>query len=161
MPRELFMNRFGDIHSEPNATPLRRDAHYRVLVDGQDNRRDILLEGKTIALSQEGSIDCATVSVAAFYHCGHPASDPMGMQCAEPGCGNISCQVCSAQARCARCLKPLCLEHVQPLQVPNGVVKLCARCRANLIRRQRWQSVFRALLSPFVSCEKGENHDCR
>lgn len=155
------MDRFADIHSEPDATPLRRDARYRIVIDAQGNRQDVLLEGKIVALSVDGSIDCATVSVAAFYHCGHPATDPMGMQCAEPGCGNISCLVCSAQARCGRCLKPLCLEHLQPLQTPNGIVNLCGRCRADLVRQQRWQSVLRAMLSPFVSFEKEENHDYR
>lgn len=150
------MNRFSDIHSEPDATPLRRDARYLIMIDAQGNRRDVLLEGKAITLSVDGSIDCATVSVAAFYHCGHPATDPMGLQCAEPGCGNISCQACSTQARCGRCLKPLCLEHLQQLRTPNGAVNLCGRCRAELIRKQRWQSVFHALLSPFVSFEKGD-----
>ncbi len=155
------MDRFSDIHSEPDAAPLRRDARYRILMDAQGNRQDMLLEGKTIALSADGSIDCATVSVASFYHCGHPATDPMGMQCAEPGCGNISCQACSAHARCCRCLKPLCLEHLQPLQTPNGVITLCGQCRTDLVWKQRWQSVLRGLLRPFVSFEKKENHDCR
>jgi len=114
------MHRFTDIHSEPDGAPLRRDAHFRVRMGPDGHREDQLLEGKVISMSADGSIDCATVTIAHFYHCGHPATDPIGGQCAEPGCRNISCKECFAQSRCRLCFKPLCLEHVQQLAGPEG-----------------------------------------
>lgn len=144
------MNRTRDLHSEPGDRPVRRDAKYRTVFDSAGQRHDILLEGQVITLSEDGSIDCATVSVAHFYHCGHPATDAIGGACSEPGCCNISCKACFTQSRCASCLKPVCLEHVQQLRRPEGPTILCGRCMAELIRKQRWQAFFRAVLSPFV-----------
>jgi hypothetical protein len=147
------MDRFDHIHSEPNSTPLRRDAHFRVRQGAGGQREEELLEGKAISMSADGSIDCAVTTVVHFYHCGHPATDAIGCACAEAGRANLTCRECSKEARCARCLKPVCLEHLQRLQTAGGSINLCGRCKVAMVRQQRWQALGRALLKPFVDFE--------
>ncbi len=144
------MDRFDDIHSEPGATAIRRDANLRTTFDAAGQRKDILLEGKVISMSAEGSIDCATTTFTHSHHCGHLATEPIGHICAEEGCARISCKVCSANARCARCFKPLCLEHVQQLVTPKVTTNLCEGCKAAVIRKQRWTALLRFVCEPFI-----------
>src|ERR1051325_2946477 len=144
------MDRFNDIHSEPNNTPLRRDAQFRIWPRADGRRDEQLVEGKAISMSADGSIDCAVTSVVRFYHCGHPAPDPIGCACAEVGCANTSCKECSKNARCARCFKPLCLEHVHALETPPAPINLCRRCKADILRGRRWKTLGRAMLKPFI-----------
>jgi hypothetical protein len=144
------MDRFDDIHQEPGAHALRRDANIRTHYDANGQRKDIVLEGKVISIAPDGSLDCANVSVAHFYHCKHPATDPIGSQCAEPGCANISCRACSANSCCMACLKPLCLEHLEQVVTPAGTLKFCDRCKAEHLKQQRKQAIIRFLLNPFV-----------
>src|SRR6266576_7209255 len=99
------MDRFDDIHFEPGANAIRRDTNLRTMFDAEGQRRDILLEGKVISLSPNGSIDCATTTFVHSHHCGHLATEPIGHICAEEGCARISCKACSANARCNSCLK--------------------------------------------------------
>ena len=146
------MDCFDDIHSELNSSPLRRNATFRVRQLSDGRREEQLLGGEVISMSGDGSIDRAVVSVAHSYHCGHPATDPIGCACAEPGCDNLSCKECSKDAHCARCLKPLCLEHLQKLELPAGTVNLCGRCKVELVRKERWR-VFRTVLKLFVDFE--------
>lgn len=145
------MERFENIHQEPDAQAIRRDTNIRTEFDALGQRRDVMLGGKVVSLSPEGSIDSATVSFAHFYHCKHPATDPIGSQCAEPGCANISCRACSINSSCLVCLKPLCLEHLELLETPTGTLKFCQRCKTALLRKQRWRNVLHVALSPFVN----------
>ncbi len=151
------MEHFEEIHQEPGARAIRRDANIRVVFDSLGTRKDIVLDGKVITVAEDGSLDSATVSAAIFYHCKHPASDPMGSQCGELGCSNISCRACSVDCFCSVCLKPLCLEHLEQVETPEGIVKFCGRCKARFLRKQRWHSITRLILKPFVDFDGRES----
>jgi len=136
---------FGD-----NAQPIRRDATFLHKSDGLGNSKIEAVEGSSVTLSGE-AIDSA--KLVGFFHCGHVTTDGIGGKCGEPGCANICCKQCFATSRCAQCLKPLCLEHVNELTTETLTVRLCLSCHATVSRRLRWRRLFRALLSPFVTFE--------
>lgn len=132
--------------------PLRRDGLFRIKIDGAGKPVVEVVEGETITLSPEGSIDRAKVLPDRFYHCGHNAQAPMGGRCAEAGCQNISCERCFTCCRC--CQKPVCLEHVRRVPTDNAQIDLCGRCYDELMRKRRLKTFARAVLSPFVNFEK-------
>jgi hypothetical protein len=94
-------------------------------------------------------------------HCG--CFGPPGGRCAEPDCGRISCVKChhhcggNESQSPAGCGKPICREHSRYLQLQDGrIIPFCRRCYSRLTRRNRWLSIGRAFLSPFI--ESTENH---
>lgn len=151
------MEHINEIHQEPGARVIRREANIRTQYGVDGERQNVVLEGKVISIAQDGSLDSATVSVAHFYHCKHPATDPIGSQCAEPGCTNISCRACSANSSCSACLKPVCLEHLEQVFTPTGALKFCGRCKAGYLKTQRKQAIIRFVLKPFVEFDSEES----
>jgi hypothetical protein len=140
---ESFDKLFG-----PDSEPIRRDAVFTAIRDAQGNVIFRAITGESFTLSKEGSPDRA--SVITFFHCGHPASEGIGILCGETGCTNVSCKACSIQSRCQFCFIGLCLEHLRRATIDEKVVHLCGTCQAKMIRQRRWRALMRAIISPFV-----------
>lgn len=131
--------------------PVRRDAHLKLTIDADGNPVIEGVSGEAVTLSPEGSIDRVKVSADRHYHCGCNAEQPMGGQCAEPGCRRISCVDCFHRARCQACLKPCCLEHGRFMHSQEGrPVRLCFACYDALIRKRRLRAIVKGVLRPFV-----------
>src|SRR5207247_9064570 len=87
--------------------PFRRDAQLRVTVDADGKPILEAVEGESVTLSPEGSLDRIKVSPDRFYHCGCTATVGIGGKCGEPGCNRISCIKCFG--RCLSCSIAFCL----------------------------------------------------
>ena len=143
-----------DILFGKGAKPVRRDAQLRMTVDADGKEVIETVAGQSFTLSQDGSIDRVSVVPDRFYHCGCNAEQPMGGRCAEGGCRRVSCHRC--YGRCNSCQKPLCLEHSVFLVGPGQQrIRLCHRCEDENKRRRRLIRAGRALLSPFVRFDRG------
>jgi len=140
--------------SEEGASAIRRELRYVrvVLTDGTQTFR--LTDGKSVDLTDGGLIGDVHVHEVHFYHCRHPSDEPLGGQCAEPGCSNVSCRKCFADNYCVTCLKPCCYEHVNLVTWDGETRRLCGRCLSQARRRRTWKTLFGALVSPFVGAEK-------
>jgi hypothetical protein len=137
---------------DPRSRPIRRDALVKATTDADGNRVYEEYEGEAVTLTPEGCIDRA--KIIGFFHCGHATTDGLGGVCGEPGCQNVSCKACFAQSRCAKCFKPLCLEHLRKWAVETGEISLCSRCLDELKRGKFWQGLLKTVLSPFVEFPK-------
>ncbi len=136
-----------------SAKPVRRRIQFRQTVDADGNTVMEMVDGESISLSQDGSIDSASVQQDRFYHCGCNAERPMGGRCGVPGCRRVSCEQC--HGRCSLCAKPLCLEHSRFAEAERQEnVRLCISCHANLARKRRIGAIVKGVLSPFVEVEK-------
>lgn len=112
-------------------------------VDGQPIVEAI--EGETISLSPDGSIDSIQVVPDRFFHCGCTAEKPMGGRCQEGGCNRVSCTQCFS--RCKACGLPLCLEHrFMAIDDAGREVVLCRRCKEAMQRGR----IMRGVLSPLI-----------
>lgn len=120
--------------------------------DEHGNAAFEVVEGEVISVSPDGSIDRTRIS--GFFHCGHSTQEGIGGQCAEPGCQHVSCKQCFAQARCSRCFKPLCLEHLRQLKTETDLQNLCARCLADVKRQRFWRVAGRLVLKLFTRGEQ-------
>ena len=138
-----------DFVGNPGAERLRGTGHVRFTYDEAGNPV-VQPEGAVcIGRSPEGAIDDLHGAFDAFYHCGHPRTQPLGSKCAVNGCNRLSCQACSAF--CERCLVPLCREHESRLAVAGQQHTYCAFCRAQVSRTLRWKAVGRFLIQPFIA----------
>jgi hypothetical protein len=141
-----------DIIFGRGAAPVRRNLQFRATVDHDGNPVIETVEGESISLSPEGSVDRTVVTPDRFYHCGCNAQNPLGGRCGEPGCGRVSCSRCFS--RCSECHKPLCLEHVRTFENNTQRRFVCRQCYGALRRRQ----LVRGLVSPFITLdERGES----
>lgn len=131
--------------------PVRRRQRLRWTRDENGDPVELPMEADSIEVGD--SVDSTHIHADHFYHCGCPMEIPPGGKCAEGGCGRISCQRCAG--RCARCQKPLCLEHSVYVLADNGTAtgRFCRGCDGEIRRARRIRSVSRALLSPFVKFE--------
>jgi len=142
-----------DILFGKGAKPVRRKIQFRQTVDADGNPAMEVIGGESISLSQDGSIDSASVQQDQFYHCGCNAEHPMGGRCGVPGCGRVSCEQC--HGRCSFCAKPLCLEHSRFAEIEHQKnVRLCPACHSSLIRKRRIGAIVKGTLSPFIKIEK-------
>lgn len=141
---------FFDILFGNGAKPMRRDAQVRLRQDVNGNWIIDPVSGESFTLSPDSSVDRLHVDLDRFYHCGCNAQSPMGGQCAERGCKNVSCAACFG--RCGICKSPLCLEHSRFLSEEQGQrVRLCRKCHDTLSRSRAHRSVVKALVSPFIA----------
>ena len=146
---DLFDILFGS-----ESRPLRRDLHLRRTVDSDGNPIDAIVDGQSVTLSRNGSLDRIQLSPDRFFHCGCNAGAPAGGQCGEPGCRRVSCQRCFGRCSCG---KPVCLEHSRYFQIDQTHrERLCGACFDRLKRKRFVRTVVRGLLSPFVRFN-GEN----
>jgi|ERR1043166_2247552 hypothetical protein len=136
---------------------IRRGASFRATQNASGMWEFEAVEMEATTLSPEGSID--TARIMGRFHCGHYAQEGLGGQCAEPGCSNVSCKQCFANARCSECFIPLCLEHLHKLRIDSAALLLCARCRDRLKRNQCWKIVLRWIARPFVGSNCKEKHE--
>ena len=111
---------------------------------------------------EDGCVESLYIEDKSNCDCG--CFGPPSVRCAEPGCGRISCVQCrrhcggSDNQLPAGCGKPICREHSHYLQVPGGrTVPFCRRCYGRLARREKWLSVGRAFLLPFVDDQEDKN----
>jgi hypothetical protein len=144
---EFFERIFGG-----EAQPVRRTVQARLTVDENGDPVIKPIEGKSVTLSEDGSIDEAILETESFHHCGCSATlVPAGGHCAEPGCRQVSCRNCFQKSRCESCFKPLCLEHTHQLEDEDGKVigRYCSRCFGPRHRKGRALAVARAILRPF------------
>lgn len=128
--------------------PIRRKYNYRLTRDpktGQD--RVLAWAQKDNILSDEGSIDTSGMTRTFFLDCGCNG-EPAG-QCFE--CGAIECENCSG--RCARCQKPICLQHSHFIDGESGPVRLCGDCADKHARKQLRSKIGRLAISLFVKRE--------
>lgn len=145
------MTTLFDILFGRGSRPIRREAQVRITVDSEGNPAIEPTVGESVALSPEGSIDRATFST--FHHCGCTAQVPMGGQCAEPLCHQVSCQRCFG--RCSVCLKPTCLEHTRYLEMPQAQqIRLCCACHGMLKRKRLVGNIIKGIFNPFAFREK-------
>ena len=151
MAKTLFDIFFGE-----GSTPIRRDAQLRMTVDSDGNQVIEPVAGESITLSKEGSIDTLKFSPDSFYHCGCTVQLPIGGQCAEPSCQQVSCQRCFG--RCSFCLKPTCLEHTRYIEMAQAQqVRVCCACHNTLKRKRLFRSIINNALRPFGVLEKGKD----
>jgi len=130
---------------------VRRRVVLRPTVDSDGNPIIETVDGESISLSPDGSIDSTKVIPDRFYHCGCNAENRMGGRCSEPECGRVSCVRCFQ--RCQHCAKPLCLEHTVFLRdEKDGGISLCRRCHESLRRKH----IVRSVLRPFIEFEERE-----
>lgn len=140
----LFKLIFGN-----QAEPIRRDLNLRITEDSKGKRIIEAVEGESITISKEGSIDRIHVKPDRFYHCGCSAQEPMGGQCGEPGCNKVSCQRCFS--RCYGCHKPLCLVHARVLEASHTQhLVFCLECLRVTRRNKIIKAAARSLLSPII-----------
>jgi hypothetical protein len=130
-----------------DGAPVRRRRDLRWTRDEDGN--EVLLPMEADSLDVSESVDSEHIYADRFYHCGDPMTIPAGGKCAEGGCSRISCQKCAG--RCARCQKPLCLEHSQFIPAEDGpALRLCWGCHGAVRRERMLRALGRVLLSPFV-----------
>ena len=143
------MTNFFDQFFNRNSRPVRRRIRMRLTVDDNGNPCLETIDGETIDLSPDGSIDTTQVVPDRFYHCGCTATQSMGGQCAVPGCVQVSCARCFG--RCGSCLLPLCPEHSRVIEMQmNQPIRLCPSCFEETRRRCRRRRIARCLLRPFI-----------
>lgn len=127
-----------------NSKSVRRDVLLRTKQDAHGNPIVEPVEGESVSLSAEHSVDRLRVRPDRFYDCGCNAEAPMGGQCADPKCRKVSCARCFG--RCAYCSKPICLEHSHYASDAAARLRLCARCHGQAVRRR----IMRGVVRPFV-----------
>lgn len=154
----IFMSTPIDNLFGQGSRPIRRK---RVAHDAFDEFGNLIIvpeRDKIAALSREGSIDDLTIR--HFLDCGHPAEQPLGGRCCEPGCGKVSCMACYKRCANPNCNKGLCLEHVRTVESANGQpIPVCSSCRSLLKRKRFWGNIAKIALSPFVAFEKSKESD--
>ncbi|HRZ99345.1 MAG TPA: hypothetical protein P5055_01300 [Candidatus Paceibacterota bacterium] len=139
---------------DPDARSVRTRAKYRLKMDPDGNPVIEPIQGETIQLSADGSLDTVEVVPDRFYSCGHSAQASLGGRCAEPGCGHTSCEKCFRV--CARCSKPLCPEHQQPILAHSRqagqeeTLWVCAACRTRIKRSHFWRGLARMATGLFI-----------
>lgn len=128
---------------------VRRDVLLRTRQDAQGNRVLEPVEGESISLSAEHSVDRLRIKPDRFYECGCNAEAPMGGQCAAPRCRKVACASCFG--RCSRCSKPLCLEHSRFSSDEFGTrQRLCVDCHGQEFRRR----ILLKIVRPFVAFDQ-------
>ena len=136
-----------------NEKPIRRALRLVVSRDKKGKQRMVPVEGESVVLSPEGSIDSIQFTPQSFYHCGCSTESPIGGQCGEPSCENISCRQC--HGRCALCQKPLCLQCSHYWSEENGeTARLCRQCHDESLRKQKWHAIVQGVLHPIQSARK-------
>ena len=146
------MSRLLEFILNPRSKPVKRNSTVVVTPDPDTGQVCATpVEETVIMLSPEGSIDTVRVVHDRVYHCGCNAQKAMGGRCIE--CRMVSCIDCFG--RCARCSRPLCLEHSRFVQDRRGVSeRLCRRCGERKARQQTAGAVLKGLLLPFLSFEE-------
>jgi len=145
-----FESLFGPNNSN---RPMRREAQVQIAYNGAGNRMVEASGGEAFFLSdQEGSVDhLSVVRRDLFFSCGCSMDRPTGGQCAEPGCGRVSCDHHFEQCRCKCCGKPLCISHAIQCQIPGITGNAwCHRCYDEIRRRYNRQQVLQFLTRPFA-----------
>ncbi len=130
----------------------RRIAKGRSTTDERGNVVVNLHETTQHRVSDQDCLDTLELDFSDYFDCGCNAkTNRLGGRCAE--CGGTTCEKCFAMARCACCMKPLCLRHAFSFEPGRGQARviLCATHHDEMRRRQFWRRVGRAVLSPFVA----------
>ncbi len=128
--------------------PIRREKDCHVTTDqltGQD--RILGWTQEEDVLSDQGSIDSATMQRKYFLDCG--CDGEAAGRCFE--CGAISCKDC--HGRCQGCQKPICLQHSHCIETDMGQARLCGGCFDRISRKQTRAKIGRFVLSLFVERE--------
>ena len=110
------------------------------------------VDARRTTLSQDGSIDTVQATYATFYDCGCISQNNPGGRCQDCGPESVICERC--YGRCARCARPICLEHSEFVTTPGGegAVRLCRACN----RRRILLGFARGAVSPFVTFKPPE-----
>ena len=113
---------------------------------------------------EDGALDSTHLEEKTSHSCGCFGIE--GGRCSESGCGVISCVRCHHHCGGTdnplpqSCGKPLCRSHSHYLQIPDGrTIPFCRQCYGKIVRTQRWISIGRFLLAPFIEDTGG--HDGR
>lgn len=123
MDEELLELLFGQ-HAD---TPVRRDLRLLITRDSEGRPRVEILEGGTVTLGREESINRLELTQDIFFSCGCPRSQrEIGPQCE---CGRISCASCASRCTNPNCRRPLCIFCVTHVAEPEGAaIPFCEAC---------------------------------
>jgi len=147
----VAMPPFPDTPADDQAQPIKEELHLHEILDEHGRRILDPVEGQTIRLSAAGGLQRVRYTRDRICDgCGCNAAQGFGHRCQEPGCHRSVCVRCAVDARCRRCLKSLCLQHLNFLLVENQKIGLCPECHAALKRKQLLNKTARFFLRPFV-----------
>lgn len=134
-----------------------RKIYQRIISCNPENNKvdQLAAKGEHHKLTDDGCVESFYTDEKSHCACGCFALP--GGRCAEVGCGRISCIRChqhcggSDNQTTAGCGKPICREHSNYLQLPEGrTIPFCRQCYSRLVRKQRWLLVGRTFVQFFI-----------